>query len=139
MRNETNDSLPPIPPPSAEEIHNLSCRTTAPRVIRVRRSIPVVRLLLVGLRELAVVLDEHATSADLPALSLWCLPPAIIVLVETGWVAASAVLGVIERGLGFGCESGFALAEVHRRKKLWGCAGAGVRDRLGDVALLDGA
>jgi hypothetical protein len=61
------------------------------------RSIPIIRLLLVGLRELAVVLDKHAASTDLPALSLWRLPSAIIVLVEAGWVAASVVLEIVKR------------------------------------------
>ncbi len=62
--------LAPIPSPDLEEIHHFPRSTTASSVIGVCRSIPVVCLLLVCLCELAIVLDQDATPANLPTLPL---------------------------------------------------------------------
>lgn len=48
--------LPTIPPPPPKEVHDLPRGTTASSVIRVSRSIPIIRLLLVRIGEFAVVL-----------------------------------------------------------------------------------
>jgi hypothetical protein len=48
-------------------------------------------------------------------------------------------LQIVERGFGFGRKCGFALAEVHRREELRGCAGARIGDGLRGIALVDWA
>ena len=93
------DLLRTISPSSAEEVHHLPRGAAAPRMIRVRRPIPVISLLLVCLGELAVVLDKYTSPTRLFAsrgLPL-CLSTAIVILVEAALILLSSVLEIHKR------------------------------------------
>jgi hypothetical protein len=96
--------LSTISPPPPEEIHHLPRCPTTPRMIAMRRSIPIPSLLLIRLGKVAIILHQHTSAAGLSSLRALSLrlSSSVIVFVETARVRLSTVLEIHKRGFGFG-------------------------------------
>lgn len=92
---------PTIPSSPPKEIHHLSRRATTPSIINMRLSIPII-FLLIRLGELSVVLLQN--TSPIPTSTVIRRSTIDFVVVKARRIGAwsSAVLEIVERGLGLG-------------------------------------